>query len=160
MMKYLFLIIITAAIVACNKTTTLPSYTPPVSNIFAVTSLNHTLDTVSVGDTVYLNASGLIYDTLAVYAYFSVSSSSTGSPIYSVGSSASPIKLATALATKNPTDTNRWSAVIALPKVTGIASSKLTITGNFSYQLNLSTMGYKPVTVSDAGQKTKTVYVQ
>ncbi|MBS1932592.1 MAG: hypothetical protein JST96_01235, partial [Bacteroidetes bacterium] len=90
-----------------------------------------------------------------------ISSSSTGSPVYTVGSSSSPIKLATALATKNPTDTNSFVATIVLPKLTNVSGSKLTVTGNFVYPLSLSSQGANIVTgVADAGQLTKTIYIQ
>jgi hypothetical protein len=160
MKKIILLGAIVAVIIACNKTTTLPAYTAPFSSNISISSFKHTEDTVNVGDTVYLNVNGLAYDSLNVYGYFSVSSSATGSPVYAVGSSSSPVLLATSYATKNPTDTNRWSAVVALTKLTSIANTKLTITGNFVSQLSLSTMGNKVITVTDAGQTTKTVYVQ
>ena len=125
-----------------------------------MTSLKHTEDTVNVGDTVYLTATGSIYDTLAVYAYFTVSSSATGSPVYTIGSSSSPILLSTVLNTKNIAGTNAWTAIIPLTKITSVANSKLTITGNFVSQLTLSSQGSNTVTVADAGQTTKTIYVQ
>jgi hypothetical protein len=160
MKKYLLLIIVIAAIVSCNKTTTLSAYTPPSTTNLKVTSLNHTADTVNVGDTIYLTAKGSIYDTLNVYAYFSISSSSAGSPVYTVGSSSSPIKLSTVLDTKNFNGTNTWTATIALTKLANVSNSKLTITGNFIYQLSLSSQGSNTATISDAGVNTKTIYIQ
>ncbi len=160
MKKYIFFFAIILAIVACNKTTTLPAYTSPATSNLKVTSLKHTEDTVNVGDTVYLTATGSIYDTLAVYAYFTVSSSATGSPVYTIGSSSSPILLSTVLNTKNIAGTNTWTAIIPLTKITSVANSKLTITGNFVSQLTLSSQGSNTATVADAGQTTKTIYVQ
>ncbi|MBS1918371.1 MAG: hypothetical protein JST87_19050 [Bacteroidetes bacterium] len=161
MKKFILISIVVAAVVACNKTTTLPTYTPPVSKNLVVKTFAHTADTVNVGDTIYLTATGTVYDSLNLYGYFSISSSSTGSPVYTVGSSSSPIKLATALATKNPTDTNSFVATIVLPKLTNVSGSKLTVTGNFVYPLSLSSQGANIVTgVADAGQLTKTIYIQ
>jgi hypothetical protein len=161
MKKYLLVLLVVVAVIACNKTTTLPSYTPPVSKNLVVSSFAHTADTVNVGDTIYLNAAGTVYDTLAVYGYFSVSSSSTGSPVYTIGSSSSPIKLSTVLGSQNVTGTNPFTAIIALTKITNVANSKLTITGNFIYPLSLSSQGANVVTgVADVGQTTKTIYIQ
>ena len=163
MKKYLFLLLIIAivVVVACNKTTTLGSYTPPISKNLIVKSFAHVADTVNVGDTIYLTATGTAYDSLNVYGYFSIVSSATGSPVYTVGSSSSPILLSIMYATKNPTDTNQWVATIALPKLTNTANSRLTITGNFFYPLSLSSQGANLVTgVADAGQETKTIYIQ
>ncbi|HLK30557.1 MAG TPA: hypothetical protein VKT28_18390 [Puia sp.] len=160
MKRFILLCAIVGAIIACNKTTTLPSYKAPFASNLSISSLKHTEDTVSVGDTIYLNASGTVYDSLNIYGYFSITSSATGSPVYAVGTSSSPVLLSTVYATKNPTDTNQWSAVIPLTKLTSVSNTKLTITGNFTSQLTLSSMGNKIVTVSDAGQKTKTIYVQ
>ena len=161
MKKYLFLLLIIGIVVACNKTTTLGTYTPPVSKNLIVRSFAHVADTVNVGDTIHLTASGIAYDSLGIYGYFSIVSSATGSPVYTVGSSSSPVLLSTTYATKNAADTNQWVATIALPKLTNAANSKLTITGNFFYPLSLSTQGANLVTgVADAGQKTKTIYIQ
>ena len=54
--------------------------------------MNHSKDTVSTGDTIFLNVSGTMYDTLNVYVYVTTKSA-TGSPVYSTGSSSAPIKL-------------------------------------------------------------------
>ncbi|HVM87092.1 MAG TPA: hypothetical protein VMT76_02815 [Puia sp.] len=160
MKKYLLLSAAVIAVIACNKTTTLPGYTPPVSKNLTVTTFAHTADTVNVGDTVYLTATGTIYDTLSIYAYFSISSSATGTPVYSVGSSSSPIKLAAVLGSKNAADVNTWSATIALTKITNVSNTKLTITGNFSYSLSLSSQGPNTASAADAGINTKTIYIR
>ena len=47
--------------------------------------MSHTKDTVNVGDTIYLNVDGTMYDTLNVYAYLTIKSTATGSPVYSMG---------------------------------------------------------------------------
>ena len=161
MKKYLLVLAVIVAIIACNKTTTLPPYTSPVSKNLVVTSFAHTADTVNVGDTIYLNAEGTIYDTLPVYGYFSVASTSTGSPVYTVGSASSPIKLSTVLGSQNVAGINTFTAAIALTKLTNASNSKLTITGNFIYPLSLSSQGANVVTgVADTGQTTKTIYIQ
>jgi len=149
-----------AVILSCSKGTEVPTYSPPVGNNFTVTSMSHTKDTVNAGDTIYLNVSGTMYDTLNVYAYLSTKSTATGSPVYSTGSSSSPIKLNRILATNNPTDMNAWTSVIILTGVTSVHGSKLTISGNFIYQLSLSSEGGGLATAADAGLINKTVYVQ
>lgn len=162
MKKYFFLIaLIIVAIVACNKTTTLPAYTPPVTKNLVLTTFAHVADTVNVGDTVYLTATGTVYDTLNLYGYFSVASTSTGSPVYAVGSSSSPIKLSTVLGSQNIAGINTFTANIALTKIANVSGTKLTITGNFIYPLSLSSQGANIATgVPDAGQTTKTIYVR
>jgi hypothetical protein len=108
-MKNIFLfslILVCLAFLGCSKGTEVPSYKPPVGNNFTVVSMRHTKDTVNAGDTVYLNVSGTMYDTLNVYAYITTKSSATGSPVYSTGSASAPIKLKTVLGTNNPTDVN------------------------------------------------------
>jgi hypothetical protein len=122
--------------------------------------MNHTKDTVKVGDTIYLNVSGTMYDTLNVYAYLTTKSTATGSPVYSTGSSASPIKLNRVLGSSNPSDMNPWNATIPLTGLTSVSGSKLTISGNFIYQLSLSSEGGGLATAADAGLINKTVYVQ
>ena len=67
---FLFLLISSGILVfSCTKDTAVPPYTPPVTKNFTVTSMNHTKDTVNVGDTIYLNVAGTMYDTLNVYTY-------------------------------------------------------------------------------------------
>src|ERR1017187_7439033 len=140
MKRYFLLAIIIILGIACNKTNTLPSYTPPVAKNFSVTSLNHTIDTVNVGDTIYLNASGVASDSSQnIYTYLTASSSSGGvNSVYNYGSAAAPIKLP-----KNyGAQTNglySWAANIILPGATLVPhKTKLTIVGNFIYQLSLS----------------------
>ena len=159
--EFLFSLVLAAmTILGCTKNTIVPPYTPPVANNFTVISMNHTKDTVKVGDTIYLNVSGTMYDTLNVYAYLTTKSTATGSPVYSTGSSASPIKLNRVLGSSNPSDMNPWTATIPLTGLTSVSGSKLTISGNFIYQLSLSSEGGGLATAADAGLINKTVYVQ
>jgi hypothetical protein len=158
---YLFLLAVSGIFVfSCSKDSMVPPYTPPVTTNFTVTSMNHTKDTVNVGDTIYLNVVGTMYDTLSVYAYLTIKSSATGSPVYSYGSSSSPIKLARVLGSSNVTDMNPWTATIRLTGVTSIANSKLTISGNFIYQLSLSSEGGGLASATDGGVVNKTVFIQ
>lgn len=147
-------------IFSCTKNSIVPPYTPPVSANFTVTSMNHTKDTVNVGDTIYLTVAGTMYDTLSVYAYLSIKSSASGSPVYSYGSSSAPIKLTRVLGSSNVTDVNPWTSIIRVTGVTSIPNSKLTISGNFIYQLSLSSEGGGLATATDGGVVNKTVFIQ
>jgi len=122
--------------------------------------MNHTADTVNVGDTIYLNVAGTMYDTLNVYAYVTTKSSATGSPVYSYGSSSSPVRLNCVLGSFNVSGMNPWTSTIMLTGVTSIPNTKLTISANFIYQLSLSTEGGGLASATDAGIANKTVYVQ
>lgn len=162
-MKNIFLFIpitVCAVFLGCSKGTEVPSYTPPVGNNFTVISMSHTKDTVNAGDTIYLNVSGTMYDTLNVYAYITTKSTATGSPVYSTGSSSAPIKLNRILGTNNPTDVNPWTSTIVLTGLTSVHGSKLTISANFIYQLSLSSEGGGLAAAADAGLINKTVFVQ
>ena len=162
-MKNLFLISLILAgsvLLSCSKGTALPPYSSPVTNNFTVSSMNHTKDTVSAGDTVFLNVSGSMYDTLNVYAYLTTKSTATGSPVYSTGSSSSPLKLNRILGSSNVTGVNPWTSTIALTGVTSVHGSRLTISANFIYQLSLSSEGGGLAAATDAGIVNKTVYVQ
>ncbi len=145
---------------SCTKNTIVPAYTPPVTTNFTVTSMNHTEDTVNAGDTIFMNVAGTMYDTLNVYAYLTIKSSATGSPVYSYGSSSSPIKIVRVLGSFNVTDINPWTSTIALTGFSSISGSKLTISGNFIYQLSLSSQGGGLASATDAGVVNKTVFIQ
>jgi hypothetical protein len=162
MKKYYFFLLILSGILffSCSKNTIVPAYTPPVSTNFTVTSMNHTKDTVNVSDTIFMDVAGTMYDTLNVYAYFTIKSSATGSPVYSYGSSSSPIKLVRVLGSSNVTGMNPWTSTIALTGFTSIANSKLTISANFIYQLSLSSEGGGLASATDAGVANKTVFIQ
>ena len=147
-------------IFGCSKSNTLPPYKPPVSVNFTITSLNHTQDTVNVGDTITLNVAGTMFDTLYVYAYLTVTSSASGAPVFTYGSASSPIKLTRVLGSSNVSGMNSWTSSIRLIGATVTHKSKLTITANFIYQLSLSSEGGGTATSTDAGILNKTVYVQ
>ena len=158
---FLFSLICSGVLVfSCTKNSIVPPYTPPVTTNFTVTSMNHTKDTVNVGDTIYLTVAGTMYDTLNVYTYLTIKSSATGSPVYSYGSSSSPIKLTRVLGSSNVSDINPWTSTIRLTGVTSIANSKLTISGNFIYQLSLSSEGGGLASATDGGVVNKTVLIQ
>ncbi|HTS44913.1 MAG TPA: hypothetical protein VMH01_10985 [Puia sp.] len=164
MKKFLlfFVVVLSVFIVACNKTTTLPNYTPTPSTIFSVSGLNHTEDTVNVGDTIYLVANGVMYDTTQnIYTYLSTSGTASGvSTTFNYGSSSSPIKLTRTIGAQNAAGLYTWTSTILLPGATWVPSkTKLTIVGNFIYQLSLSSQ-LGTLSATDAGQKNKTVYVQ
>jgi len=156
----LSLILVGLMVISCTKNSVVPVYTPPVTTNFTVASLNHTKDTVNVGDTIYLNVVGSMYDTLNVYAYFTTKSSATGSPVYSTGSSSAPVKLNRVLGTSNVSGMNPWTATVILTGLTSIPNTKLTISANFIYQLSLSSEGGGLATATDAGVVNKTVFVQ
>ena len=158
---FLFSLICSGILVfSCTKNSIVPPYTPPVTANFTVTSMNHTKDTVNMGDTIYLDVVGTMYDTLNVYAYFTAKSTASGSPVYSYGSSSSPVKLKCVLGSKNATGMNPWTSTIMLTGLTSIANSKLTISGNFIYQLSLSSEGGGLASATDAGVVNKTVFIQ
>ncbi|HTQ28672.1 MAG TPA: hypothetical protein VMI35_11105 [Puia sp.] len=146
---------------ACNKTTNLPPYAPVVPVIFSVSSLKHTQDTVNIGDTIYLTATGTMYDTTKnIYVYLASSYTASGvASVYNFGSAASPVKLSRVIGTQ----TNNlwgWTSTIMLTGATFVpAKTKLSITGNFIYQLSLSSQ-QGTLSAADAGQSNKTVFVQ
>ncbi|HEV3222370.1 MAG TPA: hypothetical protein VGZ90_05795 [Puia sp.] len=156
----LFLVLSGTLVISCTKNSIVPAYTPPVSSNFTVTSMNHTKDTVNLGDTIYLNVVGTMYDTLNVYAYVTAKSSATGSPVYSYGSSSSPVKLTCILSSANVSDMNPWTSTIKLTGLTSIPNSKLTISANFIYQLSLSSEGGGLASATDGGIINKTVFIQ
>jgi hypothetical protein len=165
-MKKLFLISLLASaavIFGCVKHNVLPTFTPAFAKDFSVSSLNHTTDTVSVGDTIYLTAAGTMSDTVTgqnnIYAYFVISSSAAGAPVFNYGSAASPIKLTKTLGAAS-NGLYGWTATIAISGATATANSKLTITGYFIYQLSLSSEGNGTASATDAGVLNKTVFVQ
>jgi hypothetical protein len=166
-MKKSLLFFLIASVVltpGCVKFTNLPAYTPAFSKNFSVTSLNHTADTVNVGDTVQLVAMGTMSDSVTnqnnIYAYYTVTSSAAGAPTFAIGTAAAPIKLSKMIGAPNSSGLYTWTANISLAGITAIANSKLTITGNFIYQMSLSSEGGGTATATDAGILNKTVFVQ
>jgi hypothetical protein len=146
--------------IGCTKNSIVPPYTPPTTANFTVTALNHTKDTVSVGDTIYLTVAGTMYDTLNVYTYLTIKSTASGSPVYSYGSSASPVKIKRVLASSNVQGTNPWTSTIALTGLTTVPNTTLTISGTFIYQLSLSSEGGGMAPATDLGVKNKSIFVQ
>jgi hypothetical protein len=164
MKKNLFflLTILIVAIVACDKSVNLPAYTPPVSKNFSVGSLKHTQDTVSVGDTIYLTATGTIYNTAkSIYAYLNITLSNAGvSTAYNYGSAAAPVTLTPVIGEKNTSGLYAWTSTITLPGATSVPSgTKLTVSANFIYQLSLSSE-QGTLAATDAGVANKTILVQ
>ena len=163
MKKHFFIIIIGAlgVLAACNKTTTLPAYTPVVSKVFIADSVHHTQDSVNVGDTIYLNASGKMYDTTqSIYVYITSSYTAYGAPgVYNYGSASTPVKVSRSIgASVNGLYT--WTATIMLPGATYVPDkTKLTISGSYIYQLSLSSQ-LGSLALIDGGIGTKTIYVR
>ena len=57
-MKKIILLLLTLLCIiffSCTKNWVVPAYAPPVTTNFTVTSMNHTKDTVNVGDTIFMN---------------------------------------------------------------------------------------------------------
>jgi|SRR5579871_1117751 len=164
-LMFLFSVTLVVILVSCSKNATQPAYTPPVAKNFSVTSLKHTQDTVNVGDTIYLNVAGTMYDSSKnVYPYITATSSSSsfswGTPPATLPSTKTPIKLSLVFgAVAN--GLYGWTSTIMLTGATQVPhKTTLTITGQFTYQLSLSSEGGGTASATDAGQSTKTVYIQ
>jgi hypothetical protein len=158
---FLIIAILVIGAISCTKHQFLPIVTPPVTDIFTASTLNHTKDTVNVGDTVYLNATGTIYDTTKnIYVYLvSTYTASGNSDTYSFGSASSPVKVTRVIGALN-NGVYSWTATIPMTGATNVPiKTKLTITGTFEYQESFSSELPSSLTVSDAGVKNKTVYV-
>ena len=162
-MKKLFFFLLSTGMIwlaGCTKTTTLPPYTPPVPANFSVTSLKHTQDSVNVGDTIWYNATGTIYDTTqSISAYFATSYTVSGTgAIYNYGTSSSPVAIKRTIGDVT-NGLYSWTATIAFPTtVTEVPhKTKLTTTGTFIYQLTLSSQ-QGALTASDSGPN-KSVFV-
>jgi hypothetical protein len=165
MKKYLFLSVVAVVVFACNKTTTLPVYTPPIAKNFSVSYFAHTQDTVNFGDTLYVDVAGTMSDTTQnIYPYITAASGSTifswGTPPASLSTTKSPVRLARVIGTAT-NGLYGWTSTIILVGATLVPDKTiLTISGTFTYQLSLSTEGSNTANASDAGQATRTVYVQ
>lgn len=160
---FFFFISLILLVAACDKYTTLPTYTPAVSSNFTVSTMNHTEDSVNVGDSIYLTATGLMSDTTqAIYVYLVTSYTASGvASVFDYGSASSPIKLTRTITSgPNASGLSSWSSTILLPGATSVPpKTKLSIVGNFSYQLSLSSE-QGTLSATDAGVKNKTVYVK
>lgn len=127
-------------ILSCNKTSTLPAYTPPVKNNFTIAKFVHVKDTINVGDSLNFTASGTITDTTKTLSVFL--SASYGSVTYNIGTSAAPIKINRIIGVATP-DGSGYAWTAAIPAfVTSFVphASKVTVTATFSYQLSLSSV--------------------
>ena len=161
----LFLFVLAAAAFAagCDKGTVLPVQS--VSNIFSASKLNHTADTVNVGDTIYLTATGTVADTTKTISAFLTAAYTAGgvSSVYSFGSSSSPVKLNRTIGALN-NGLYGWTATIPLTGATNVPhKTAITVAATFMYQLSLSSQLPSNLTVSDSGMpggKQKTVYVR
>jgi hypothetical protein len=166
-MKKLLLISLVAFAVgfaACDKGTTLPPYTPPVTSNFSVKTLAHTKDTVNQGDTIYLTATGTMSDTIgtesAIYTFITSTYTVSGATVvFNYGSAAAPVKIARTIGA-NTNGQFAWSATIPLYGASLVPhKTKLTIAANFQYQSSFSSE-QGTLSASDAGVKLKTVFVQ
>ena len=157
-------VLLAAVIISCNKTTTLPAYTPAVTTNFSAKTLNHTKDSVNVGDTIYLNATGIVYDTTKnISVFFTSTYTASGvSSVYNYGSAAAPVKVNRVIGAQT-NGVYAWSATIPLIAATNVPhKTALTIVGNFTYQLSFSSQqgNLSVADVSPNNSKIKTVYVK
>src|SRR3984885_24379 len=128
-------------IASCVKYTNLPAYTPPVAANFSVTSLNHTKDSVNVGDTIYLTATGTVFDTTQKISTYLTSSYSAGgvSTVANFYSSTAPDTLRNIVFSVGTAPLFNWTSTITLIGATNVPhKTKLTIAANFLYNLTLS----------------------
>ncbi len=162
------LAIVVISVVSCVKSATLPTKTPSPATIFTAGKLNHTKDSVNVGDTIYLNATGTVWDTTQSISVFvtATSGDSTATAFnptgtFVMGSSVAPVKVNRVIGALNASGLYAWTATITLPGATGVAHKKrLAITSTYIYQLSLSSQLPASVTSTDAGIKIKTVYIK
>lgn len=171
------LITATLLIAACDKGVNLPAYAPATPTNFSVTALNHTADSVNVGDTLYLTASGTIADTasfisdtsksvhlLTAYLTSSFTAYSV-SQVQTFGSASAPIALKMTFGPQSSGGLYTWTATIELIGATAVPhKTKLTIAANFIYQLTLSSQ-QGTLTATDGGiagvsKPNKTIYVR
>lgn len=137
---FLFLLIATGvAIFACNKTTTLPPYTPTI--IFSASSkMTHAKDTIrSSGDTIWLTAQGNINDTSRKYGITAnlKSADSVTRTLYSVLNIKS-ITVSFDTTGMAASGLFHWKSVMAFPVPAVATKTKLFTTATFTYSLNLS----------------------
>jgi hypothetical protein len=151
-------------IVSCSKGTVLPKQSN-VNVVFAADPVHHTKDSVSVGDTLTLTASGVISDTTQnIYVY--LISTYTGSGLagtFTYGTTAVPVKVARIINVGSYNSTYglyNWTATLTLTGATTLPhKTTLTITGNYIYQLSTSSV-LGSLAVTDAGVKNKTIYIK
>lgn len=162
--KYFLLLSVLAVAVAisCNKSTALPVITPSPATIFTPGKLNHTKDSINVGDTVYLNAAGTVWDTtrtISVFLTANYGGPTAGTYIY--GTVAAPIKVNRVIGALNSNGLYAWTATILLPGASAVThKTTLAISATYVYQLSLSSQLPSSMSATDAGVKTKTVFVK
>lgn len=161
---FLSALAVTAIAAGCVKSATQPVYTPNPQYVFYTSTLAHTKDTVNVGDTIQLKATGYFYDTTKTISAF-VTSSYAGpvSGTYTYGSATAPVKL-TRTATLAPGfNEYYWTATIPVIGATNVAhKTTLTLSTTFVYQLSLSSQLPPSMTYVDGAPatKAKTIYVK
>jgi len=158
---FLSVLIAGAVAISCNKSKALPVYSPSPTYVFTAGTLKHTKDTVNVGDTISLTATGTVYDTTRAISVFLTSTYSTGSSSY--GTAAAPVAVKRVIGAQS-NGVYAWTATLLLPGATSIPhKTALTISATFSYALTLSSQLPASLTLTDAGTpgaKVKTVYVK
>lgn len=137
MKKFLLFLTIAAGviIIACNKTTTLPAYTPTI--YFSVTSkMHHAKDTVSSkGDTIWLTASGGVRDTSRTYAisgYFKAQDSISRITYAVLNVKSLPVSFTNA-APDATTGLYTWTATVGLPVPAVSAKTRFYSTATFGF---------------------------
>jgi len=147
---YLTAVLLSIIIISCNKENNLPAYTPPVKNNFSVSKFAHVKDTILVGDSLTLSASGTITDTTKTLSVFMTAA--FGSVTYNIGSVSSPIKVNRVIGAAT-NGVYAWTATIPVLISSSFVphNSKVTVSGTFSYQLSLSSVQPSAVTFTDQG---------
>jgi len=136
-MKKLFLILTIAAgavILACNKTTTLPAYTPTMA--FTVGSkMSHAKDTVSSkGDTLWLTASGTISDTSRKYGISAnIKSQDSVTRVVYAATNIKTIPVTFTNAAPDASGMYKWSATLPLTVPAVAAKTKFYTTATFAF---------------------------
>lgn len=133
-------------ILACNKKDQLPDYKPSVPTIFSVNNrMTHTIDTVNLGDTIRLTASGTIADTANTFSsslkVFTGSVSAAGA-FTSSGNLAgaafiSPLPRVIS-APVAPSALYGWAVSMAVPCPPVAHKTNILISGSFENSLSLS----------------------
>jgi hypothetical protein len=144
----------------CSKGVTLPVSQPSI--IFTASTLNHTADSVNVGDTIHLQVTGTMSDTTKTISAYLVTTFTAGgvSGVYNYGNSSSPVKLNRTILSNNG-GLYSWTATIIMPGATNVPhKTALTVTATLEYQLSLSSELPTSLTLTDKGVKNKTIYVR
>lgn len=141
-----FLISASFLIIACNKEEQLPTYKSSVPVIFSVNSrMSHTIDTVNLGDTIYLTASGTIADTANTFSSsfkmftgnVSASGAFTSSGNLAGAAFISPLPRLIS-APVAPSALFGWVAPIAVPCPPVAHKTNILISGSFENSVSLS----------------------